>query len=334
MRRFLILAVLLLPALAGAGEIIGRVLDAETGAPLAYANVWVEDTDSGAISNRDGGFRLEAPSGAALTLVVSYLNYENASLTLAPGAGPVEVLLERSVIVEDPILVTATRIRPHLDPVPVKNMDRETLDRRYWAQDPPMLLAETPGVYAYNEGGAGLGNSYLRLRGFAQSRVSVMINGIPLNGGDSHEVWWVDLPDFAASLKDVQVQRGVMGSLYGSTALGGSINLVTDSFARERSLRLSSGAGSWGTLKSSVEYSSGLLDEALSFNLRLSSLETDGYRDQSWMKSWAYFANLSRQGERSTTRLNFYGGPENTHLAYKGITREQLENERERNPLH
>nr|MBC8367151.1 TonB-dependent receptor [bacterium] len=333
MRRLLMIMIFLLPSLAMASEIKGLVFDSESGAPLPFANIVVGDSERGAISNREGKFSVEARKGAATVLVISYLGYESRIITVAPGKDQVSIAMVATILAEDVIIVTTTRKQPHIDPIPLKNLDRKTIEERYWAQDPPMLLAETPGVYAYNESGNGIGNSYLMLRGFGQNRVAVMINGIPLNGGDSHDVWWVDLPDFAASLKDIKVQRGVMSGLYGGSALGGSINLVTDSFARERRLRLSQGMGSWGTQKSNIEFSSGVLDEALSVNLRLSSIRSDGYRDQSWTKSWAYYANLSHLGERSTTRINFYGGPENTHLAYKGITAAQLENDRKANPL-
>ncbi len=333
MRPMIIIAILLLPSLALSSTIRGKVVDAESGTPLPFANVVVKDSDRGAISNREGAFSVDIQEAPKAVLQVSYLGYKTLEFEVEAGWGLVTVALYPTVLTEDPIIVTATRVLPHIDPLPVKNLDRETIEQRYWAQDPPMLLAETPGIYAYNESGNGIGNSYLSLRGFGQNRVAVMINGVPLNGGDSHDVWWVDLPDFAASLKDIQVQRGVMSGLYGGTALGGSINLVTDSFSRERRLRLSHGLGSWGTQKSNIEYSSGVLDEALSVNLRLSTIRSDGYRDQSWTKSWAYYANLSHFGERSTTRVNFYGGPENVHLAYKGITAVQLENDRTANPL-
>ncbi|MDP6419009.1 MAG: TonB-dependent receptor [Candidatus Krumholzibacteria bacterium] len=319
---------LLLPALLFA-DIEGRVIDQESGEALPYATVVLEGSETGAISNAEGRFLIEGHDQGRI--LIHYLGYRSAEVSVS--GDDLLVKLERVHLIEDPIVVTATRLLPHVDPLPFKNLDQASIAARYWAQDPPMLLAETPGVYAYNEAGNGIGNSYLTLRGFSQNRVSVLINGIPLNGSDSHEVWWVDLPDFASSLKDIQVQRGVMSGLYGSTALGGSINLLTDSFGREKSMSFSQGFGSWGTRKSALEYTSGVLDRALSFNVRLSKLDSQGYRDQSWTDSWAYYLNLSHFGENTTTRFNYYGGPENTHLAYKGISREQLENDRQANEL-
>ena len=84
-----------------------------------------------------------------------------------------------------------------------------------------MLLAETPGAYAYSDAGNGIGYSYLKIRGFPSRRIGVTINGIPLNDPESREVYWIDHPDLAASAQEIQVQRGVGASAYGTTSLGG-----------------------------------------------------------------------------------------------------------------
>ena len=67
-----------------------------------------------------------------------------------------------------------------------------------WGQDTPMALATLPGAYAYSDAGNGIGYSYLSLRGFPQRRISVLVNGVPLNDPESHEVYWIDHPDLLA----------------------------------------------------------------------------------------------------------------------------------------
>jgi iron complex outermembrane receptor protein len=104
---------------------------------------------------------------------------------------------------------------------------REDLTRVNWGQDTPMALAILPNVYAYSDAGNGIGYSYLSIRGFPQRRVSVLINGVPLNDPESHEVYWIDHPDLLASTSEAQVQRGVGSALYGAASLGGSGNLET-----------------------------------------------------------------------------------------------------------
>ncbi len=86
---------------------------------------------------------------------------------------------------------------------------RDELLRDNAGQDTPMLLAKLPGAYAYSDAGNGIGYSYLSIRGFPQRRISVLIDGVPLNDPQSHEVYWIDHPDLLASTREVELQRGV-----------------------------------------------------------------------------------------------------------------------------
>ena len=88
-------------------------------------------------------------------------------------------------------------------------------------------LETTPNVYAYADAGGGLGYSYLKIRGFDDKRVSVYVNGVPLNDPEDQATYFVDIPDFAASVKDIQVQRGIGRSLYGDASFGGTVNIVS-----------------------------------------------------------------------------------------------------------
>ena len=117
-----------------------------------------------------------------------------------------------------------------------------------------------PGAYAYSDAGNGIGYSYLSIRGFPQRRISVLVNGVPLNDPESHEVYWIDHPDLLASTAEVQVQRGVGSALYGAAALGGSVNLETVAVRRRRSSRARLGAGTFGTAALHARGGSGLLD--------------------------------------------------------------------------
>ena len=61
---------------------------------------------------------------------------------------------------------------------------------------------------------------------------------MPLNDPEDQATYFVDLPDFAANVTDIQVQRGVGNSLYGDASFGGSVNIVTNVFAREKQVDL------------------------------------------------------------------------------------------------
>lgn len=324
MRRWFPTLLLFVPAVAAAAgwTVTGTVRDAVSGQPLPRASVRVVETGQVAETAGDGTFAVEAGADGPLTLAVSRPGYEVVRLRVEPGGRPLALALAPMVSFADRIEVTASRAREGTDPASFTNLPRERVEEAYWGQDPAMLLAETvPGFYAYNDNGNGIGYSYFTVRGFGQARTRVTLNGAPLNDAESGELFFVDLADFLSTSGDVQLRRGV----YGLSGIGGALDLTTAAPAMEPSFRLHAGFGSFGTQRQSVTYDSGLVDGTWALSARYSRVQTDGYRDQSWVDQWNYFLSLARFGERSRVRLVLFGGPERTHLAYNGISKRALE---------
>jgi iron complex outermembrane receptor protein len=315
----------------------GHVLDAATGAPLADARVaWrahAEGAAAGApagparevVSDAAGRFVFDPVPAGAGSIEATRLGYRTLKRDITAEESDVELRLEAQTLAGPSIEVTTTRPDERGSAVAFTRLDRDAVKEKYWAQDVPMLLAETPGVFAYSDAGNGIGYSYVKVRGFSQSRVAVTINGIPLNDPQSHEVYWVDHPDLLASASSLQVQRGVGNALYGASAVGGSINLETTAGPGERNLIVETGGGSYGTTRVSVQGNSGLLDNRYVMSGRYSRIVSDGYREQSWSDLWSYAFAAARFDKTMTTRLNFYGGPENLHLAYYAVDRSYLD---------
>lgn len=306
----------------------GRVLDAGSAQPLAGARVRVTGpVRIGTITGADGTFRLAPVPRSTLSLEVALIGYAGARLTVVSEEIETlhEIRLEPRPLPGPEVEVTTTRAVERRSAVAFTELPREEIERRYWAQDVPMLLAETPGVYAYSDAGNGVGYSYVKIRGFSQRRVAVTINGVPLNDPQSHEVYWVDHPDLLASADHVQVQRGVGSTLYGASAVGGSINLETLRLPEERRVAVSTGGGSYATQRFALEYDSGLLQNRYALSGRYSRIVSQGYREQSWSRLWSYYLAAARRDGRITTRVNLYGGPERLHLAYYGVDRAYLD---------
>lgn len=314
-------------------EISGVVTDAETGEPIAGATVKVKGENIGDVTDSRGDFRVSGYAAEEPTLVASVIGYNVAYKTVESGTTRVRFSLEPKLLRGQDVIVTATRGAKGETPVAFSNVSSADLQEKYYAQDIPMLLTDTPNLFAYSEAGNGIGYSYLKIRGFDQKRIAVLLNGVPLNDAVSGEVFWIDLPDFAESVEDIQIQRGVGNSLYGAAALGGSVNLITSDYSIIPELNFKSGYGSFNTKKYLLSGNSGLINDNYVFYGRFSRIETDGYRDLSWSKMWGYFVGAARYDEKSTLKVNFYGGPEESHLAYKGITAEQLETDRKYNEL-
>lgn len=229
-----------------------------------------------------------------------------------------------------PVIVTATQATGRKSPVTFSNLTAQNLRDRYAVQDVPVLLSELPSITTYSENGNGIGYNYINLRGFDQRRISVMINGVPQNDPEDHNVYWIDFPDLLASTDNIQVQRGAGSAFYGPPAIGGSVNLVTNPFGGEPGLSLEMMAGfqEFGdstqslpltTRKYGASFRSGLVDGRYMFYGRLGKITSDGYRANSWVDMNSYFFGAIRFDGTMSTRVHFFGGPIRDGLAYDGL---------------
>jgi iron complex outermembrane receptor protein len=229
------------------------------------------------------------------------------------------------------ITVTASRYdQQHA--VNLTNITAEELQYREPDLELPLLLQGVPGVFSYSDAGSGLGYTYLKIRGFDQRRVGVLFNGIPFNDPEDHQVWWVDMPDLAASVGDVQVQRGVTNSVGGMTAIGGTVNIIGAGLAEREGGMFSLNAGSEGFQRQMVSYETGALGgSGLKSSVRLSRQESDGWRDRSGHEGWAVFWSGQYDTENTETRVNVYNGRELTHHAWDAVPESMLRENRRAN---
>ncbi len=320
------------------GTITGKVTGRESGKPLANVNVLIKGASIGASTGEKGEFTLPGIAAGAYELQATLVGYaaQVKRVELSEGGSvAVDFALIPSTIFGQPITVTATRGQERETPATFSTLDRAEVKERSTTQDIPVLLSELPSTTYYSEAGNGIGYTYLNIRGFDARRIAVMVNGIPQNDPEDHNVYWLDMPDVASSTEDIQVQRGAGSAFYGPPAIGGSVNLVTTNFSRERSVVLSAGVGSYNTRKYLAAFNSGLIDDHYAFSAKLSKILSSGYRDRAWVDFNAYFFGLIRYDENMTTQLNFYGGPVSDHLAYYGIPKSDVKDKTKRkaNPI-
>ncbi|MCC8035969.1 MAG: TonB-dependent receptor [Rikenellaceae bacterium] len=218
-------------------------------------------------------------------------------------------------------------------PVAYTNVGRATLDNVNTGIDLPFLLLGTPSVVATSEAGAGIGYTGIRIRGSDATRINVTANGIPMNDAESHGVFWVNVPDLASSLEEIQVQRGVGTSTNGAGAFGGSINLKTQNLSPTPYGEVSAGYGSYNTHRETVNIGTGLLGSRWALNARLSNISSDGYRRGASTDLKSYFFQAGYYGRKTVVKFITFGGKEKTYLAWEGITKEQMKADRRENNL-
>ena len=228
------------------------------------------------------------------------------------------------------INVTALRALKE-QPFSFSNIDKSTLEPRNLGQDLPILLNFLPSVVTTSDAGAGIGYTGIRVRGSDATRVNVTINGIPYNDSESQGTFWVNLPDFSSSVENIQLQRGVGTSTNGSGAFGASLNILTDGISNEKFLEISNSFGSFSTLKNTLKFSTGEINDNFQISGRFSKIISDGYIERASSNLKSYFLQTSYSKKNTLIKALLFGGHEITYQSWYGVDYETLNKNRRYN---
>jgi iron complex outermembrane receptor protein len=306
----------------------GRVLDID-GNPLIGANVQLLKTKKGAITGIDGRYNLTEVKSGKYTVRVSYLGYRTVTRDIDIPEAVQRYLLNIQMVEEvlelDELIVKSTRAGA-LTPMTYTNIDKETLEEANIGQDVPYLIRWTPSTVVTSDAGTGIGYTGIRIRGTDPTRINVTINGIPLNDAESQGTFWVNLPDFASSTNDIQIQRGVGTSTNGAGAFGATINLNTNKLQEKAYGRINTSLGSFATRKANASFGTGLIDEKFSFDGRISRINSEGFIDRGSADLESFYLSGTYLGKKSSLRLNVFSGHEVTYQAWNGVPAQYLDN--------
>ncbi|KAA9333688.1 TonB-dependent receptor [Adhaeribacter soli] len=328
-----LLALMLLPAFAFAQfTLSGTVSDATGQQPLSGASVQLSAT-KGQITDEAGRFHFTGLSAGNYTLRVSYLGFEPITQTLELNADKtLTISLQKLTIRTNEVVVTATRATDKTGTT-YANVSKEELEERNFGQDIPYLLEQTPSVVVNSDAGAGVGYTGIRIRGSDITRINVTINGVPVNNPESHGAFFVNMPDLASSIQDIQIQRGVGTSTNGAAAFGASMNIRTLGLNREAYAEAVNGYGSFNTWRHSVSFGTGLINDKFTVDARLSKIASDGYIEQSFSDLKSYYLATGYHGKTGSLKFVAFSGTERTHQAWDGVPEELLQTNRRYNGL-
>lgn len=334
MKKISIFLFLFVSTLANAQSfsVKGTVYD-ENNNPLEGASVSVIDSKIGTITNSLGKFKLELSSGE-FYLEAKYLGYNEQMQGIAilnESISEINFYLKPKSTVLDEVLVSAVRVNADV-PVTFSNLSKKEIAKRNLGQDIPSLMNYLPNVVSSSDAGAGIGYTYMNVRGSNSERINVTINGIPYNDAESQGTFWVNLGDFASSTENLQLQRGVGTSTNGSGAFGASLNILTDAVSEEAYGEIANSFGSYGTRKHTVKFSTGKLNDHFEVAGRLSNIYSDGYVDRAFTDLKSYFLQGTYVNENTLIKAITFGGTEQTYQSWFGLTAEQVEEDRRQNP--
>jgi iron complex outermembrane receptor protein len=312
-------------------SISGKVSD-ENNEPLPGATVLIKKSTNGTTTGYNGNYLLKVNNGS-YDVEVRFIGYKTVSksVSVANQNVTLDFSLQTDNNLLDEVLVSAVRVKA-TSPVTHSNLDKKEIAKRNLGQDIPILLNYMPSVVSSSDAGAGVGYTYINVRGSNAERVNVTINGIPYNDAESQGTFWVNMGDFASSTQSLQLQRGVGTSTNGTAAFGASLNILTDAISEKSFAEISNSFGSYNTKKHTVKFSTGKINDHIEISGRLSKIYSDGYIDRAYTDLKSYFLQGAYVDESTLIKVLTFGGKERTYQAWAGVDATQLAANRRQNP--
>lgn len=320
---FLLIAPLMLSAQTGTSvsgsAITGRIIDSTTKETIAGATL--KATVNGkvlhTISGEDGRFFLVIPSKA--TLELSAVGYMTFTIEAEPGTNIGTIALQNNQMAMKEIIVSSNIAIERKTPVAVSTIRAAAIEERIGNKEFPELLRTTPSTYVTKQGG-GFGDSRINVRGFSQTNVAVMINGVPVNDMENGSVYWSNWAGLSDIASNVQVQRGLGASKLSIAAVGGNINIVTKATEMRKGGQASITNGNNEYQKYTVGYSTGKGKNGLALSFLGSHTRGLGYIDGTSFEAWNYFLTLGWEiNAKHTVTLTATGAPQWHHQRSAGI---------------
>lgn len=308
-------------------SILGKITNID-GSPMYGVKVLVDNTYFGSFSDADGNYSITHVKNDTYVLNISFLGFETQTKTVTVQDQDVvlDIKITPSSIMIEEVQVSAVRATEKT-PTTYTNIGKEQITKSNFGLDLPYLMQSSPSTVVTSDGGAGVGYTGIRIRGVDPTRTNVTVNGIPLNDSESHGVYWVNMPDFASSTGNIQVQRGVGTSSNGAAAFGSSINIKTDNIEKQAYAEIDNSLGSFSTIRNTVKVGTGLINNKFTVDTRLSRISSDGYIDRASSNLKSFYISGAWIGKKSLLKTNIFSGKEITYQAWYGIPEAKLKGE-------
>ena len=309
-------------------SISGRVTDA-SGEPLVQASVFVVESQYATITDDDGYYRLTDLEKGEHTLKASYVGYQSfEDYVYLDQDMVVDIDLGDNSLYLQAISISTNRVADN-SVFAKTDLDKEAVEKDNLAQDMPYLLRWTPSAVVTSDAGTGIGYTGLRIRGTDATRINVTINGVPVNDAESQAVFWVNMPDLASSVDNIQIQRGVGTSTNGPGAFGGTVSLQTDVVHPTNYIHANGTVGSFGTRRGSIALGTGLINNKYTIDGRYSVVKSDGFIDRGSADLSSYYLALGRVTDRSSLKFITFSGSERTYQAWNGVPEAKVKGDEE-----
>ncbi len=297
--------------------ISGNIVDSTNAQNISGATVRLDRTGFGAIANRNGEFTLSQLPQGNYTLICSMIGYETKKISLANLDSNIHlmILLNPKIFKTEDIIISANRRLQNIQEVTSSSL---VLSQNEFINNSQLnfeqVLKKVPGLEVYDENVSIRGSD-----GFdfgLGTRTLMMIDGIPLLSGDNGDMKFDFVP--VTEIERVEVVKGEGSALYGTSAIGGVINLVSSDIKTDWHCFVSTFSGiytkpryqEWdysnslttkNTIQAGFSNGSGKFSAILSGNVS----KDEGYRSYNDSKDFGLFAKM-KYAFSEASDLNMY----------------------------
>lgn len=208
------------------------------------------------------------------------------------------------------IILQANFVTDRQSPLRVATVDQKSIGKKAIGYTYPELIKNMPGIYATSESGS-YGDARINIRGFKQENISVLLNGIPISGLVTGNMFWNNWLGLSDATHSIQVQKGIGASMLSDNSVGGTINIITQSTQAKPSTSMGMYITDYGQYKSHVSVNSGQTANGWAFSAMGSYAWGNGYPQSTGVNSWAYMVNISKKiNNQHSLLFTALGSPE------------------------
>ena len=168
--------------------VYGKVISDKSGLPVIGASIIEKSSNIGTVSDINGEFSLSINNSSS-TIEVSCIGYEPQTCTVDGKGGLGTILLEEIPLTLSDVIITSQVATNRKTPIAASTLTYNEIDGKLGSQEFVEVLKYTPSVHANRQGG-GWCDSEIYMRGFDNTNIAVMINGIPMNDVENGSVYW------------------------------------------------------------------------------------------------------------------------------------------------
>ena len=276
--------------------VTGKILDQNTLLPISDVNIKVIGQSVGSISLTDGTFTLNVTSTQVNIefTAIGYSSYKTFIRDVKHNVNTGTIYLQPAPYDLGEISISAGLSTSENIPVSISTVSAREIQTKLGNRPLPLIMQTIPGIVSVRNGG-GSGDSKLSIRGFKQEDVSILLNGIPINGQENGLIYWSNWLGLSYAAADIQIQKGPGLTNASVSAIGGSVNIITRNAQNKKSGTISFQTTNYGDFSTNIAINSGKLKSGWSTSLMINYSIGDGWVDATFENSFAYFFTAQKQ---------------------------------------